>query len=67
MGIVKQVLLGYLGWSGREAGKINQRRDRAADDVPIANRNWDHWLDVEDVYCGIVLRSGTTVDVILKR
>src|SRR5215510_5394388 len=66
MGTAEQALLGYLRWAGAEAGQIDQRGDRAADDIPVARSKRDYRLNIEHVRRGVVLRTDPAIDVVLK-
>ena len=46
---------------------IDQWGDGAADDVPIAKRNWNYRLGVEHISGGVMVRTDLTIDVVLKR
>src|SRR5215471_19581914 len=63
---LEQALLGYLRWAGAEAGQIDQRGDRAADDIPVARSKRDYRLNIEHVRRGVVLRTDPAIDVVLK-
>ena len=46
MRTAEEAFFGDLAWAGREAGQINEGSNGAADDVPIADRNWYYRLDL---------------------
>src|SRR5690606_17112470 len=59
-------VVGDLRQSGGEIGDIDDGRYRPADDVPLADRERQDRLDVEDVR-DIAIRADSEQGVILKR
>jgi hypothetical protein len=58
--------LWQLRQPGRHVRQIDQRHDRAVDDVPVADRERNHRLDVQDVR-RVVARADAEQGVVLER